>query len=343
MSNTRIPLNVMKNASAAPPAELPRTVRIARQLAGLESFLDEASLGFHWSILDNLHDVIYITDIQRRIRYWSTGAEKITGFPAAEVLGRCCADQILRHVDEQGNCLCTSGCPLTAVMADGRTRSARVFLHHKDGHRVPVQVFGVAVRDWLGRIIGAFESFSDATESLAATERIHLLENEAFRDPLTGLPNRRCSDSQILSRLAERKRDGIGFGVILGDVDHFKKFNDEHGHECGDQVLKVVASSLSHACRSGDFVARWGGEEFLVITAESTPPRLHTVAERLRMLVEHSWIERDGPPVRVTISCGATIARAEDDEHTLFRRVDELLYQSKSAGRNRVSLDPRPA
>ncbi len=338
MSNAPIPLNVVRPAPVEPPVELPQTVRIARQLAGLESFLDQASLGFHWSILDNLHDGIYITDLDRRIRYWSTGAEQITGFRAADVLGRRCADQILRHVDEQGNCLCICGCPLAAVMTDGRTRSARVFLHHKDGHRVPVQVTGVAVRDWLGKIIGAFESFSDATESLAAIERIHLLENEAFRDALTGLPNRRCSDSHILSRLAELKRDGLGFGLILADVDNFKRFNDEHGHECGDEVLKVVASSLAHACRSGDFVARWGGEEFIVITAEATPPRLRSVAERLRMVVEHSWIERDGPPLHVTISCGATIARPEDDEHTLFRRVDELLYESKSAGRNHVSI-----
>lgn len=322
------------------PIELPQAVQLAERIAGLERFLDEAALGFHWAVLDRLEDGVYIVDLNRQIRYWSKGAERLTGYTAEEALGRCCSDNLLRHVDEQGNCLCTLGCPLAAVMADGRTRSADVFLHHKDGHRVPVHVLGVAIRDWQGRIIGAFETFSDATEINAAAERIQSLEAEAYLDALTGLPNRRFFESTLDTRLAELRKDDLPFGFILVDVDHFKRFNDEHGHETGDDVLKMVARSLRHGCRACDLAARWGGEEFVVLTGSGGPEAVHSMAERLRIVVAHSSIARAGRSLAVTISIGATCARPDDSAGALLTRADRLLYTSKSGGRNRVTFEP---
>ncbi|MCG3125900.1 MAG: hypothetical protein CHACPFDD_00727 [Phycisphaerae bacterium] len=318
--------------------DLPQSVVLAQQLAGLDSFLESALGGFHWAVLDRLEDGIYITDLQRRIRYWSKGAEKITGFTAAEALGRCCADKLLRHVDEKGNCLCTMGCPLAAVMVDGQARSDNVFLHHKDGHRVPVHVFALPVRDWQGRIIGAFETFSDATETNAAIERIHTLEAEAFLDPLTAIANRRYLENTLHARLSELRREKLAFGLVMCDVDHFKRFNDTHGHATGDEVLKMVARTLKHTCRAYDLAARWGGEEFVVLLGQRAPDKVRDIAERLRMMVEHSWLEVGGQTLHVTISAGATIARPDDDETSLFGRADELLYRSKSEGRNRVTF-----
>lgn len=318
--------------------ELPQSVTLAQQLAGLDTFLENALGGFHWAVLDRLEDGVYITDLNRRIRYWSKGAEKITGYTAAEALGRCCADKLLRHVDDKGNCLCTMGCPLAAVMVDGQSRSDDVFLHHNDGHRVPVHIFAMAVRDWQGSIIGAFETFSDATETNAAIERIHSLEAAAYLDALTGIANRRYLENALVGRVAELRREKIGFALVMCDVDHFKNFNDQHGHATGDDVLKMVAQTLKHACRAYDLAARWGGEEFVVLLGQQSPEKVQDIAERLRMMVENSWLEVGGHVLHVTISAGATIARADDDEASLLRRADELLYRSKSGGRNRVTF-----
>ncbi|MBI5863172.1 MAG: sensor domain-containing diguanylate cyclase [Planctomycetes bacterium] len=294
-------------------------------------------------MLDHLEDGVYITDASRRIRYWSKGAERISGYSSAMALGRRCADRLLRHVGQNGECLCTSGCPLAAVMSDGKVRSADVFMHHKDGHRVPVHVTGVAIRDWQGRIIGAFETFSNATERMLAIERVHLLEQQVVLDPLTGLANRRGFENELAKRLDELGRAGRAFGVVLCDIDHFKRFNDTYGHETGDAVLKMVAATLRHASRTYDTVARWGGEEFIVLTNHYEPEQVCALAERLRMVVEHSWIEHSGHSLRVTVSLGATTAHAGDDARQLFARADELLYRSKAGGRNRFTLRVRAA
>lgn len=332
------PLKAAASAETTLVTDLPPSVRLAGQLAGLETLLEDAAIGFHWDMLDRLEDGVYILDQQRRIRYWSAGAERITGYAAAEVLGRSCADNLLQHVDAQGRCLCTHGCPLAAVMTDGQARSADVFLHHKDGHRVPVHIFAAAIRDWQGRIIGAFETFSDATESVAAVERIRALEAEAYLDALTGLPNRRYFENALASRFAELKREGLGFGLILADVDHFKRFNDAHGHKTGDKVLQMVAHTLAAACRTYDLVARWGGEEFVVLAGHGAAKTVESLAGRLRALVEHSMLEHAGAVLRVTISLGATVARDDDDAASIFARADGLLYESKTGGRNRVTF-----
>ncbi|TWT41767.1 putative diguanylate cyclase YegE [Phycisphaerae bacterium RAS1] len=338
MAKTDVHLNVVQASDSDWCHELPDSVIEARRLASLDSFLDDAALGFHWSILDSLEDGVYITDLDRRIRYWSRSAERITGFAAEEVLGHSCSDKILRHMNAEGVCLCEAGCPLRAVMGDGRTRSANVFLHHKAGHRVPVHVWGVAIRDLTGTVIGAFETFSDTTETCAAIERVHALENVAFVDALTGVPNRRSFESEFAGRLATLRHGGPAFGLVLCDIDHFKRFNDEHGHDVGDAVLTMVARTLRHACRSGDMMARWGGEEFVILTGDAVGERVRAMAERFRSVVEHSWLDRNGLMLQVTISLGATIAGPEDDQGTLFKRVDELLYASKQAGRNRVTM-----
>jgi diguanylate cyclase (GGDEF)-like protein/PAS domain S-box-containing protein len=329
-----------ESAEVASLTDLPDSVRLAGELAGLDAFLGDAAIGFHWAMLDQLEDGVYVLDLERRIRYWSRGAERITGYTAAEALGGRCADNLLKHVDAQGRCLCTTGCPLAAVMADGQPRAADVFLHHRDGHRVPVHVFGEPIRDWQGRIIGSFETFSDATESVAAVERIRALEAEAHLDALTGLPNRRYIDSVLATRFAEFNREGLRFGLVVADVDHFKSFNDQYGHEVGDEVLKMVARTLTHSCRTYDVAARWGGEEFVVLSGHGDAQKVGALADRLRALVEHSTLAHAGHALHVTISLGATVVRDEDDAASLFARADRLLYQSKAGGRNRATVAP---
>jgi diguanylate cyclase (GGDEF)-like protein len=132
----------------------------------------------------------------------------------------------------------------------------------------------------------------------------------------------------------------LRFGLILGDVDHFKRFNDEYGHETGDRVLAMVAQTLAHACRSYDLPARWGGEEFAVLAGLGTPERVQALAVRLRALIEQSTLEHAGRILHVTVSLGCTLARDEDDAASILCRADGLLYESKSGGRNRITFAP---
>ncbi|MGA7992326.1 MAG: sensor domain-containing diguanylate cyclase [Thermoanaerobaculia bacterium] len=296
---------------------------------------------FFKDLIDNLTEGIYFLDRSRRITYWNRGAERLTGFPADEVLGRRCADNLLQHMDPQGRLLCNDGCPMEATMRDGQEKVAEVFLHHKKGHRVPITVRAVPIRGVGGEIVGAVEVFNDISGQVLAAERIRELETLSLIDPLTGAGNRRYSEIQLSSRLAEKKRYGLPVGVLFVDVDRFKVVNDRHGHAAGDDVLRVVGKTLANALRAGDFLGRWGGEEFVVLVGGLDAQRLPQAGQRLRALVARSSVP-SVPGLEVTVSIGVTEARGDDTVASLVARADALMYEAKKQGRDRVVDDVGP-
>ena len=293
-------------------------------------------LAFYRDLVDNMSDGVYFVDRTRTITYWSRGAERLTGYHASEVVGRRCRDDILNHVDECGTELCGAGCPLMATIRDGRCRDAHVFMHHANGHRQPVWVRAAPLRDPAGEISGAVELFSDDTAVTTARARVLEMEQLALTDPLTGLGNRRYLDAQLCSRLDEWTRYGWSFGVLLADIDHFKRVNDIYGHDAGDQALAMVARTLAFGLRGSDVVTRYGGEEFVVVLAHADPAGLASTAERLRMLVAASRLVVARQPIEVTVSLGGTLVAPGDNAEILLHRADTSLYAAKAAGRNRV-------
>ena len=121
------------------------------------------------------------------------------------------------------------------------------------------------------------------------------------------------------------------------DIDHFKRFNDEHGHDVGDAVLRMVAQTLKGNVRSFDVVARWGGEEFVVVMEKVTAEELDARASMLCRLVESSSLMIDGQPLSVTVSIGGAISAPECEPSETMRQADKRLYASKQAGRNRAT------
>ena len=123
------------------------------------------------------------------------------------------------------------------------------------------------------------------------------------------------------------------------DLDDFKQVNDRHGHLMGDEVLKMVARTLSGSKRPFDIVGRWGGEEFVVIIANVDRKKLRSIAERYRNFVERSKLNTAAAVIRVTVSIGATLCREDDSIYGLINRADQLMYKCKKAGRNCVRID----
>lgn len=299
----------------------------------------EQDENFYKRILENLFDGVYFVDRRRRITYWNKGAERISGFKPGEVLGRSCADNLLMHVDNAGTVLCSSGCPLRATMQDGEVREVEVFLHHAEGHRVPVVVRATPLRDEQGEIVGAVETFSDNSNMIEALKRVDQLNQEAHQDPLTGIGNRRYIEMKIKTSLAEFNQNYQPFGLLMLDIDRFKRVNDEYGHDVGDQVLKMIASTIEKNIRTTDHIGRWGGEEFLVLVHNLDLNHLHWISDKLRALVASSYLPVSGKLVQVTVSVGATLVKPADSLATLVKRADRLLYKSKAEGRDRVTGD----
>lgn len=292
---------------------------------------------FYQDLLDQISDGVYFVTRQRRITYWNAGAERITGYSADEVLGHSCAEGILRHVDNAGQQLCLSGCPLAAVMEDGKSREALVYLHHKDGHCVPVMVRGEALRDPAGKIVGSVQVFSATIAGSSVGQR--RLRKDNSRDSVTGLALRRFGDLQVQTLIRLVTEGALTLGVLSIDLDHFAEVNDTYGHDTGEEVLRMIGQSMTNGLRRGDVAVRWGGNAFLALLPGTDQVGLNATAERVRMLVENSWILSAKAQVRVTVSVGATMARPFETADDLVDRAAAFVDASKRGGRNRVTTD----
>ncbi len=230
----------------------------------------EANREFLSKLLEEVDEGVYFTDRERSITFWNKGAEKISGYSKDEVLGKKCSHNILIHIDQEGRSLCNGMCPLALTLQDRQTRLVNVFLHHKDGYRVPVRVRVFPILDESQQVIGAAELFADSSEKLELQSRLEEFRELAMNDPLTGLINRRITENSLKSHLQELKRFAWPFGIIFFDIDGFKAMNDRYSHRVGDKVLKMTANTLQKNIRSLDQAGRWGGEEFIVILRNAT-------------------------------------------------------------------------
>lgn len=289
---------------------------------------------FYKELLDQMSDGVYFVDRDRRILYWNQGATRLTGYEPGEIIGRCCHDNTLCHVDSKGQNLCQDGCPLTASLADGGLHEAQVFLLHKQGWRVPVAVRVQPIRSEDGSISGAVEIFSDDTAQHAARRKTEEMERLAFLDPLTQLPNRRYVEMTLATALNEYQVHKDTFGVLWVDLNRFKPINDNFGHDVGDRALQEVAKTLTGALRGSDIVGRWGGDEFVAIARHVDNNRLEILAERCRALVAQTSLPLNGErAIPLSVSVGAALVTTDDTAEAILRRADHLMYENKMNSR----------
>ncbi len=221
------------------------------------------------------------------------------------------------------------------------------------------ELYEQIVRDWkaYGQLLsvkaGTAKSFSDlqeeAREQITALSMATQIENQDIKeqneqllhrsrtDALTGVSNRAAFDERLLGEIERARRTQCPLALCLLDIDHFKKFNDTHGHQVGDQVLQAVARALDETVRKMDLVARYGGEEFAVIAPECNLTKASSLAGRLRETIEEIELEVGGHKLRVTTSIGVAFAQWPAFQRSpadLIKAADAKLYEAKRAGRN---------
>jgi two-component system chemotaxis response regulator CheY len=190
-----------------------------------------------------------------------------------------------------------------------------------------------------GRVMELHRRLGQQNADLAALNQA--LFDSARTDPLTGLGNRLRLWEDLQLVLARAERYGHQYAVALCDVDHFKKYNDQYGHQAGDLALRTVAQSIAGCCRQGDAAYRYGGEEFLVLLPEQDRLGATIALNRIRQAVQSLGIPHAGNPIGVvTLSAGIALAEraAVPSAEALLSRADAALYEAKDAGRNRVVL-----
>lgn len=299
----------------------------------------ELNLNTYKHILDNLRDGLYCLNTDRTITYWNRSAGQISGHAACDVMGKRCSDNILVHIDQDGNPLCESACPAAQTMADGLRREAELYLRHKMGYRLPVRTCIDPIFGPDGSVVGAAELFSDISSNMALRRQVDELQQMALFDSLTDIGNRNYALMNLHARFSQKERYGWGFGLLFADIDRFKVVNDTYGHATGDRALKMVAKTLSSNIRALDCACRLGGDEFVIVLVHVDQEALRVSAEKLRKLVEQSAFNKEQSQVRVTISIGAALALDTDTPESLVERADSLMYRSKYDGRNRVTLE----
>ena len=184
--------------------------------------------------------------------------------------------------------------------------------------------------------VALYSAFQDIT---SRKNREVLLQNQATRDPLTSLYNRRYFEDEVKKQIIRAKNEKLPYSVLMLDADHFKNVNDTYGHKTGDKVLIELASKAEKALRDKDIVARYGGEEFIIFLPEINAVQAEKVADRLRQSISTIVVySDDNQEVRFTVSVGVSSSDISDNVDMLVKTADEALYRAKQNGRNRVEV-----
>lgn len=278
-------------------------------------------------ITSNIADGVYVIDDNGKITFANLRASELLGFAEDELLGNIAHDLFHRHGG--GNHTPLEECPIYRVIQTrGRYEGEEQFAH-KDGSLLAVQVASQPMLK-SGRVVGSVTVFRDITEQKLLEEQLRLL---SITDPLTGVYNRRFLQETLLKELYRAERHGEPFSLIMLDLDHFKRINDSYGHEAGDRVLRHLVALIKKRIRSSDCLARWGGEEFMLLLPHTPLASATALAETLLQDLREAEVSGVG---RVSASFGVTIGLPGDTVERLEQRVDALMYAAKQAGRNCV-------
>jgi PAS domain S-box-containing protein len=287
------------------------------------------------SILEGLATGVCVVDRERKVLLWNDGAERITGYPRFEIVGRNCHDNILAHSDENNVNLSGSACPLAAAMRDGTPRKVDVFLRHKDGQRVPVTVRAVPVRNESGTIIGGAESFDERT--LPDPDAVRQ-SSEAPPAAVASIPSPGTTLSSLAGHLRRYAKDQVPFAVLNVAVDGLAEQKRMRGAAAEERILHVTARTLLKTLRPTDVVGSCADGGFLAIVAHCPAAVVANVGELLRKMVGFETVSWWGDTVPVTISVGGTTAMPGDAVDSILGRCEKALRMSVTGGGDRVTI-----
>lgn len=318
-------------------------LRMGEARGALASFLDmsdraemtarlrEADEDFQ-RIMNTMQDVFYRTDAEGITRYVCPAVQNVLGYSAEEIIGLPAAAFYPDPAERDAL--------VAAIRTHGHVRDFPGRMRRKDGVVIDISISTRALRDGLGQYAGVEGIWRDITERKRMERELARL---ATRDDLTGILNRRALIGQLEDALGHVRRGGPPLSVLLLDLDHFKRVNDNWGHGAGDAVLCQFAALIQSRLREIDLLGRLGGEEFVLVLAQSDEEAAGIVAERIRAAVESTPFEVEGASaLHLTVSLGLAQAHAGDRRASdVLERADRALYRAKAGGRNRVQCTQR--
>lgn len=289
------------------------------------------------NVLDHISDGAYIVNANRKILFWNKSAEKITGYKAREVIGLHCWENIVVHIDEKGKSLCKLRCPSLITINEGQIYKSEAFIRHREGHRIPVRIQAIPIVSNIGEINRCINIFSSNVIDSTNNKERKRFDNTSVIDPLTGLVNRQYFEIRLNDMLNELIRYDWPFGIVFIGIDNIMKISKKYGSYARDEIIKMIAKTITCNTRSFDVCTRWGKEGFILMLVNVDEGQLYEISERLRVLVAQSYITFITEKLSTTISIGSLTAQKDLTANTLIKRAEELMYHSKAQGGNRIS------
>jgi len=282
------------------------------------------------TILQSIGEGVIATERSGHITFMNQVAEKLTGWNESDSIGKPLTSVLHLFNEDTGKLIRLS---LPELLADRSTNPVNGNIQIVNFvEKIPVELTFTPIQDGKENIHGLVLVLHDLTERKRYEEK---LRYNAVTDHLTELPNRFLFFDRLNMALAQAQRDFQKLAIIMLDLDEFKKVNDTHGHNIGDQLLKAVAGRLVNMFRKGDTVARWGGDEFILLLPEI---RLSDVAKNVAERILHSFskpFEFDELKIPITASIGVALFPDDgDDADTLIKNADIAMYHAKDSGRN---------
>lgn len=313
-------------------------------LGALNADIDEVvQLGMldavlHKDLLDQLNEGICMVDRDHRIVYWNRGAEQISGYLAHEVAGQFSHGDLLLHCEADGSLLPGAGpaSPVGAAMNDGKPHETSVFLLHREGHRVLVQLQARPIHDATGRIAGVLEVFEEIPPPVH--HRARELEDFGCSDASTRAANRGFGEMMVRHALEALNVFEIPFGWLRIGLDGAEDLHRAFGQGMVDAAVRMIAATLDRSLGPLDVLTRWDATEFRVEVSRCSHSELATAAERLRLLVRASTLEWWGDRRSVTVSIGGMTAEPGDSIDTLEEKTAEVYEGCRASGGDRAAV-----
>ena len=296
--------------------------------------LQDESLRFHDQLLDNMSDGVIYIDRDGVVRNWNKAAEQLSGVAASAAVQMSWAPSLLGLSDDEGT-IDAEHCPVHQAIATSAPFMGRYVIQRQDGTSVPVRINTIPVQSDQPGLSGVVVIAHDGSHQRHLEERVKSLHRQANHDPLTKVANRAAFDRRLAELTTRRLETGASFSLIICDIDHFKRVNDVHGHQAGDEALVKFAGVLSTLSRDGDLVSRYGGEEFVILSPDCDIATATERAESIRKVVEQTQLPSIGNQA-ITASFGVTEVQAGDSSDSVVARADRALLQAKDSGRNQV-------
>jgi GGDEF domain-containing protein len=273
----------------------------------------------------------YVVDPERTILYWNEAAERITGYHAQEVVGRCCADDLLVHCGPQGGALCATGdCPFTFTLRDGKPAEEHLYLRHKEGQRIPVRILALPMLDAHGAIVAIAELF---VEENSSPEGLCWITETASRlDPQLKIPSVLATTEQLQLSLSQSTSRLAVFRI---EVEHLDNMRKNRGVELAETALRATVQTVRGVLTVPHYLGCWTEHRLLLIVPHCNGELAQQLPEKLQCLAQTCGLMWWGDRVSLEVKVASSFVRPDESHEELMARLDQQHKNDDSPGESR--------